>query len=119
MSTVINLLRSTRLLTSLPVLTFFLSYSISAQEGPSIYERSIRSIVTIEGESSKGSGFLVAPQVVVTNYHVVSGMSDATCYIDNEGARYQIDGFIIADKVNDLVLLKVSELKGKPLTLSP
>jgi hypothetical protein len=119
MSSVINLFRVVRLLTSLPVLTSCLSYSISAQEGPSIYERSIRSIVTIEGESSKGSGFLVAPQVIVTNYHVVSGMSEATCYIDNEGARYQIDGFIIADKVNDLVLLKVSELKDKPLTLSP
>jgi len=119
MSCVINLLRVNRLFKFLQVLSFFLTHGISAQEGPSIYERSIRSIVTIEGESSKGSGFLVAPQVVVTNYHVVSGMSDAICYIDNEGVRYKIDGFIIADKLNDLVLLKVSELKEKPLTLSP
>ena len=98
---------------------FVLINGISAQEGPSIYERSIRSVVTIEGETSLGSGFLVAPQVVATNYHVVSGLRGAKCYFTKAGERFDIEGFLVADKLNDLVLLKVSGLTERALNLSP
>lgn len=91
----------------------------AAQEGASIYERSMRSVVTIEGTNSRGSGFIVAPQVVATNYHVVSGMTKAHCYIDAEGVRFSVDGYILADEANDLALLKVSGLTERPLSLSP
>ena len=98
---------------------FVLINGISAQEGPSIYERSIRSVVTIEGETSLGSGFLVAPQVVATNYHVVSGLTGAKCYFTKAGERFDVEGFLVADKLNDLVLLKVSGLTERALNLSP
>jgi hypothetical protein len=60
----------------------------------------------------------VAPQIVVTNYHVVSGLTSAECYTDHNGPRYKIDGFLLADSANDLAILKVSDLKQKPLPLA-
>jgi len=96
----------------------FLPFVLSAQDGTLVYEKSIKSVVTITGEGFIGSGFLIAPQIVATNYHVVSGLSSAECYTDHNGPRYKIDGFILADSVNDLAILKVSDLKQKPLTLA-
>ena len=92
--------------------------SLLAQEGASIYERSMRSVVTIEGANSRGSGFIVAPQVVATNYHVVSGLTKAVCFIDADGTRYTVDGYLAADEANDLALLKVSGLTERPLSFS-
>ena len=93
--------------------------SLLAQEGASIYERSIRSVVTIQSSVGSGSGFIVAPQVVATNHHVVSGMTKAVCFTDADGTRYVVDGYLLADEANDLALLKVSGLTERPLIISP
>ena len=103
------------------IIFFFLivtSSSLKSQEGPIIYQKSINSVVTIKAGGYIGSGFVVAPNVVVTNYHVVDGLKSAVCFNSRTGPQYKIDGFLAADKVNDLILLCVPGINQKPLPLS-
>ncbi len=77
------------------------------------------SVVEIEGRSCSGigvgSGFIVAPNYIVTNAHVVAGMRYP--YIqDNEG-RYKAE-VIAFDPSLDIAVLKTERLKGASLPLS-
>lgn len=65
-----------------------------------------------------GSGFFVRPDVIATNFHVVSGGSSATVKQVGNPKIYQIEGIVGIDKVNDLALLKVKGLSGRPLPLA-
>jgi hypothetical protein len=95
-----------------------LSWSIAAQDATLVYQKVINSVMTIKGGGVIGSGFIVAPNVVVTNYHVVDGLKSAVCFNNKTGPQYKVDGFLSADMANDLVLLQVSGLNQKPLPLS-
>ena len=66
---------------------------------------------------SQGSGFFVRPNVVVTNYHVIKSASAASVKMVGNSRNYSVDGVVGIDKTNDLVLLSVSGLFGKPLSL--
>jgi S1-C subfamily serine protease len=63
-----------------------------------------------------GSGFIVGPQLVATNAHVVAGV--ARPIIKTQGRSYE--GVpVIFDSRLDLAILRVHGLPGTPLTLSP
>ncbi len=69
---------------------------------------------TIEGNI--GSGFALAPNLVVTNKHVVSD-TDATYSVLVGSQTYEVSD-ISRDPLNDLALLKVKTTNLKPITLS-
>ncbi|UZX04505.1 MarP family serine protease [Arthrobacter sp. CDRTa11] len=69
------------------------------------------------GQNQTGSGFVVAPGRVVTNAHVVAGVSQPVVEILNGGA---MPGRVVYfDTKNDLAVLAVDGLPTEPLALSP
>lgn len=88
-------------------------------EFQSVINDSRKSIVKIEGRSCSGigvgSGFIVAPNYVVTNAHVVAGMRNP--YIQDENGR--IKASVVAfDTENDVAILRTDRLEGKSLALA-
>ena len=78
----------------------------------------VRVLGTACGLGVEGSGWIAAPDLVVTNAHVVAGESDTTVTpADSETA---LDATPVHyDPQNDLALLRVSGLGGRTLSLSP
>ena len=77
------------------------------------------SVVKIEGVGCggivEGSGFVVAPDTVVTNAHVVAGVAHP--YIDDQSV--QLPATVIRFDPNlDLAILKTHNLSGSPLTVA-
>jgi serine protease Do len=80
------------------------------------------STVTITGyskdllEDSQGSGWIYANDLVVTNHHVVEGLVDPLTV--QPVGRGPLEGTVIGcDPDNDIALLRVPGLGGKPLEL--
>ncbi len=83
-------------------------------------EAARRSVVRVVGPACgvgvEGSGWIVAPGLVVTNAHVVAGIDRPL--IDRQGGprwRSTVIGF---DPTNDLALLRAPGLTGRPLRLA-
>ena len=78
---------------------------------PSVF----RVIGTACGLGIEGSGWAVAPNLVVTNAHVVAGMNDA--HVDrNDGDSRDAD-VVAFDPRNDIAVLRVPGLDAPPLRL--
>jgi S1-C subfamily serine protease len=80
------------------------------------------STVTIEGyskdlsEDSQGSGWIYAPELVVTNHHVIEGLANPM-KISPVG-RAPMAGVVIgSDPENDIAVIRVEGLAGAPLAL--
>ena len=58
--------------------------------------------------ASQGSGIIVGNGLILTNEHVINGMSGGTIKL-NDGTEYEIEGIVISDKTKDLALLKTTE----------
>ncbi|MGI8545436.1 MAG: S1C family serine protease, partial [Aridibacter sp.] len=69
-------------------------------------------------EIKSGSGFFVAEDVVVTNFHVIKNTTEGYAKIYGQEKIYEILGIIGLDEENDLALLKIKGIKGKPLKLN-
>ncbi|MGO9341479.1 MAG: MarP family serine protease [Acidimicrobiales bacterium] len=78
------------------------------------------STVKIEGQAcgltQEGSGFVVAPGLVVTNAHVVAGVARPDV-IDSEGLQPATP--VVYDPVLDIAVLRVKGLTVPPLHLDP
>ena len=85
-----------------------------------VYKKSSVSVVEITGTDGVsnyiGSGFFIAPNQIVTNYHVLEPLKKAKIQ-DYSGKEYTLDGVYDYRKGCDLVVLHVKE-KGHPLTIS-
>jgi S1-C subfamily serine protease len=78
----------------------------------------VRVLGTACGLGVEGSGWIAAPDLVVTNAHVVAGESDTT--VTPAGSSSLLDATPVHyDPHNDLSLLHVNGLGGRPLSLSP
>ena len=78
--------------------------------------RSVVRIVGIAcGVGVEGSGWIVARGLVVTNAHVVAGVDQPL--VDRQGGRVRRATVIVFDATNDLALLRVPGLPGRPLPL--
>ena len=76
--------------------------------------RSVVRIVGIAcGVGVEGSGWIVARGLVVTNAHVVAGIAHP--FVDRQGGRVRKSSVIGFDARNDLALLRVPGLDGRPL----
>ncbi|MEU6294977.1 MarP family serine protease [Streptomyces erythrochromogenes] len=82
-----------------------------------VAKRSIVKVVGTAPSCSKvleGTGFVFAPGKVMTNAHVVGGVSEPTVQIGGEGKLY--DGKVVLyDWARDIAVLDVPKLKAPPL----
>ena len=68
------------------------------------------------GLGVEGSGWIAAPTLVVTNAHVVAGVSAPR--VDRGDGRY-LDGTLVSfDRKNDVAVMRVPGLEGRPLPLA-
>lgn len=76
-----------------------------------------RSVVKVLGTACglgvQGSGWIARDGVVVTNAHVVAGQDDTAVELGGGGARLDAEA-ILFDPANDLALLRVPALRGRP-----
>ena len=89
-------------------------------EIPLKVEKSINSVVKIEGVAEScsaamvGTGFIVAPERVITNAHVIAGVTDPVVTASN--SNIQLSGRVTGiDRQKDLALIYVPGLNGEPL----
>mgnify|MGYP002343981096 CR=1 FL=1 len=64
---------------------------------------------------SLGSGFLVAPNIIATNYHVIENSYSGYVKLVNKDELYEIDGVVGYNAQYDLALVKISDNIGNPL----
>ena len=95
-----------------------LARTVLAQDATNIYRNTVNSTVTIETDIGLGSGFFISKNVIVTNYHVIKGASEAYCYTNNSSTKFKIEGYLAVDKSIDLILLKVSGLDRTALRIA-
>lgn len=69
------------------------------------------------GFGVEGSGWVAAPNLVVTNAHVVAGEFSTTVQPQGYGPTYDAD-VVLFDRRNDLAVLRVSGLGAEPLDTS-
>jgi S1-C subfamily serine protease len=78
-----------------------------------------RSVVRITGIACglgvEGSGWIAAPGLVVTNAHVVAGVSQPR--VDRRAGRAWVGSVVAFDAENDLAVVRVPGLRGRPLPL--
>jgi S1-C subfamily serine protease len=81
---------------------------------------SARSVVKVLGTACglgiEGSGWVVAPHLVVTNAHVVAGESDTTVQVDGNPPGKDAD-VIDFDSRDDVAILRVPDLDAPPLRM--
>ncbi len=86
---------------------------------PDVLERAAASTVRVEGEAcgrlQEGSGWVVAPGLVVTNAHVVAGEDDTVVF--PEGGDDEEATVVAFDAARDLAVLAVPDLERPPLAL--
>ncbi len=61
-----------------------------------------------------GTAFLVAPDLLVTNAHVVAGIEVPILSVDNEEVSSRVVAF---DPVSDLAILRITQDLGEPMSL--
>lgn len=101
----------------------FLPVSLYSQTAKDVAKKCLSSTVSIVIEDvyrqplSLGSGFIVEPGKVVTNYHVINGGAGGYVILNGFSEKHKIFGYTVIDKVNDLAILSVPTLSGIPLPL--
>jgi uncharacterized protein (TIGR02145 family) len=100
------------------LIIIYYTSKIIAQDATLVYKNTVNSTVTIETDIGLGSGFFISENVIVTNYHVIEGASEAFCYTSNSSIKYKIEGYLAVDKSVDLILLKVPGLDRSALKIA-
>jgi S1-C subfamily serine protease len=103
------------------------SLSLAAPDPSVLNSRALRrvepSIVKIEGVAEscstriEGTGFVIAPEHVLTNAHVVAGVT-AGPYVYADGREYQ-GRVVLYDPQRDLAVIDVPGLTAPPLKFAP
>lgn len=78
----------------------------------------VRVVGTACGLGIEGSGWVVAPNLVVTNAHVVAGESDTTVQVGGHPPDLPAQA-IDFDSHDDIAILRVPGLSKRPLTMEP
>jgi S1-C subfamily serine protease len=86
------------------------------QTPATVFRQTRLSVALIVGaggdEVAQGSGFIVAKNRVVTNYHVIEGLSEAYVRF-SDGHTEAVQGVVTADKSQDIAVLEVPT-SGRP-----
>ncbi|PID31926.1 hypothetical protein CR970_02875 [Candidatus Saccharibacteria bacterium] len=93
--------------------------SSNVQLDPQVVEAAERSVVKVEGRGCggkvDGTGFVVKPDIVLTNAHVVAGIESPYVYVGTKGYAAKT---IYFDGQMDVAVLAVESLSLAPLPLS-
>lgn len=68
--------------------------------------------------TSLGSGFLLTPEVIVTNHHVIRDAASGFASPIGSDARFSVQSVVAEDPYHDLALLRVQGLSGTALRAS-
>ncbi len=85
--------------------------------GEDVYQKVLGSVFTIKTNKGQGSGFVFRDgMTVVTNYHVISGATQAIAVpADNKNVSYEIAGVIAADVKLDVAVLRIKGTYRRPI----
>jgi Trypsin-like peptidase domain len=91
-----------------------------------IAQRALPSVVLLVFGDAKGnptglgSGFLVQPELVVTNYHVIQGNTVGLARLanDNVDAHHKVLGVVAVNVSTDLAVIRLEGLRGPTLPLA-
>jgi hypothetical protein len=106
------------------VILFLINSSLFGQSAVDIAKNWLPSTVSLVMEDnfkqplSLGSGFIIGDGRVVTNLHVIEGAKYGSVFISGSSAKHKIEGYFSIDKQNDLAILSVPTLTGKPIQLA-
>lgn len=110
--------------TALGLISFLsITAATSAQNAEQVAEKALAVTVyleTADGDDNIlgfGSGFLVGPSQIATNFHVIEGAAKGTAQLAGKTATYAIEGITAIDEKNDLAILKITAFEGEPLPL--
>jgi len=98
-------------------------HTVDAQTAQQIAKKAFGSTVLLVMEDtlgqpvSLGSGFFVREGIIASNLHVVGGAPRGYAKVINEKTKYNIEGITGIDSDRDLILLKISAGRTKPLIL--
>ena len=96
---------------------------ISIQTPPEIAESARSSLVVLETEDKEGrqlgfwSGFFVERDQVATCFCAIEGAAKGTVWLAGTQQRFRIEGITASNERHGLVILKVSDFEGQPLSL--
>lgn len=106
------------------VILFFINSPLFGQSAVDIAKNWLPSTVSLVMEDnfkqplSLGSGFIIGDGRVVTNLHVIEGAKYGSVFISGSSTKHKIEGYFSIDKQNDLAILSVPTLTGKPIQLA-
>jgi S1-C subfamily serine protease len=106
------------------VILFLINSSLFGQSAVDIAKNWLPSTVSLVMEDnfkqplSLGSGFILGNGKVVTNLHVIEGAKYGSVFISGSSTKHKIEGYFSIDKQNDLAILSVPTLTGKPIQLA-
>ncbi len=110
--------------TALGLISFLsITAATSAQNAEQVAEKALAATVYLEMADRDGnplgfgSGFLVGPSQIATNFHVIAGAAKGTTQLAGKPAIYAIEGITATDEQNDLAILKIAAFEGEPLPL--
>jgi S1-C subfamily serine protease len=107
------------------VIITLINFSLLGQSAVDIAKNWLPSTVALVMEDnfkqplSLGSGFIIGNGKVVTNLHVIEGAKYGSVLISGSSTKHKIEGYFSIDKQNDLAILSVPSLTGKPIQLAP
>ncbi len=82
-----------------------------------IYNRFVKSTVTIVTENGLGSGFYIAKDLIATNYHVIEGASRVGLLLKDAEEVIPVLGYVAINKSVDLAILQ-TDRPGEPILVS-
>lgn len=96
--------------------TLFVIITVATAQTPQDVETTVldSTVILTMDTGSQGSGFFIAPDLIVTSYSLIKGTSSGA--VSHE-KNYPIIGIAAANEYDDLVILKVSGAQGRPFLI--
>jgi peptidyl-prolyl cis-trans isomerase A (cyclophilin A) len=96
--------------------------SVQTDEEPAKWQELLSSVVTINTFDGNrileiGQGFFVDSSLVVTRLSLMNAANRALVFPHDSQQGFEADGFVVLDRISDLIVLKVSATKRSPLKL--
>ena len=106
------------ILITIILINSFTGFSQSLKENLKKYLKSTVTIVYSNNNNKFGNGFIIEKGKVLTNLHVIEGLTDGYILINGTNEKHKISGYLAIDNQNDLAILSVPTLDGIALEMA-
>ena len=108
-----------RITTTTFILILFFTINLATAQTPQDIAKNARvsTVSVMMDNNNYGSGFFVTPNHIATSYHVIEGAKSGHVSPVFQKEKFDIVGIVAADEENDLVILEVFGIQGKPLPI--